>query len=284
LSSATEGPDGIAGASVSPELRRRLISGLALAPAGANVIMQLSRLPIGHAIAESKVESGSLRHHPLKRTRTTLAFIMVALFGSDHERTVLRGEINAQHRRVRSDDESAVPYDALDPELQLWVAACMFHGVVDTVTMLYGPVSDQAFVALLKRCAPFATTLQVSVSRWPTNRSNFEQYWDEALRDVRMDDVTRAYLQGLASLDFLPAPLARLLGPSHRFLTIGFLASPFRDELGLTWSAKDEARFQRLVTRAAFINRYLPRVVREFPWNLIEYDTHRRIARGRSVL
>ena len=246
--------------------------------------MQLSRLPIGHAIAEGKIVSGSLRHHPIKRTRTTLAFIIVALFGSDDERMVLRREINAQHRLVHSDDESPVTYDALDPELQLWVAACMFRGVIDTVTLLYGPVTDAAFVALLKRCAPFATTLQVSASRWPKDRTAFEEYWTGALREVTMDDVTRAYLQGLASLDFLPTPFARLLGPSHRFLTVGFLPSPFREELGLTWTLKQQERFVRLTSRAARVNARLPTVIREFPWNVIEWDTHRRIARGRAVL
>jgi len=34
--------------------RRRLISGLALAPAGANVIMQLSRLPIDAQLPKAK--------------------------------------------------------------------------------------------------------------------------------------------------------------------------------------------------------------------------------------
>jgi uncharacterized protein (DUF2236 family) len=269
---------------MAPDIRGRLFSGLALAPAGANVIMQLSRLPIGHAIAESKVESGSLRHHPLKRTRTTLAFIMVALFGTEHERATLRREINAQHRLVHSDVNDEVAYDALDPELQLWVAACMFRGVIDTVTLLYGPVGDEGFAALLRRCAPFATSLQVSESRWPGDRANFEEYWNGALRDVHMDDVTRAYLRGLASLAFLPGPLARLLGPSHRFLTIGFLTSPFREELGLAWSPKQQARFEWLIARAAMLNRHLPTVVREFPWNIVEYDTRRRIARGRAVL
>jgi uncharacterized protein (DUF2236 family) len=284
LTSETDGPADVPDTSNTPDSRRRLISGLALAPAGANVIMQLSRLPIGRAVAESKVHSGSLRHHPLKRTRTTLAFIMVALFGTDYERAVMRREINAQHRFVRSDHESAVAYDALDPELQLWVAACMFRGVVDTVTLLYGPVNDEGFTTLLKRSAPFATTLQVSESRWPTDRESFEAYWTGALDDVHMDDVTRAYLQGLASLDFLPAPLARLLGPSHRFLTVGFLPAPFREELGLAWTSRNQQRFVRITSRAAVVNRHLPKVIREFPWNIIEYDTHRRIARGRPVL
>jgi uncharacterized protein (DUF2236 family) len=284
LSSETNEPANVPDASNGPDLRRRLISGLALAPAGANVIMQLSRLPIGHAVAESKVESGSLRHHPVKRTRTTLAFIMIALFGSEHERSTMRREINAQHRLVHSDPADAVAYDALDPELQLWVAACMFHGVIDTVTLLYGPVNDEGFVTLLRRCAPFATSLQVSASRWPVDRASFEEYWSGALREVHMDDVTRAYLRGLASLQFLPAPLARLLGPSHRFLTVGFLPPPFREELGLPWSSRNQRRFERLIARGELLNRRLPTVIREFPWNIVEYDTRRRIARGRSVL
>ena len=284
MTSEFDEPTDVPDSSPSPDIGRRLISGLALAPAGANVIMQLSRLPVGRAIVESKVESGSLRHHPLKRTRTTLAFIMVALFGTDDERAVMRREVNGQHRHVRSDHESAVPYDALDPELQLWVAACMFRGVVDTMSLLYGPVNDESFAALLRRCAPFATTLQVSESRWPADRAVFEEYWSSALLEVHMDDVTRTYLQGLASLTFLPAPIARLLGPFHRFLTVGFLPLPFREELGLPWSTRDQERFVRLTSKAAFVNTHLPRMIREFPWNVIEFDTRRRIARGRAVL
>jgi uncharacterized protein (DUF2236 family) len=270
--------------SISPDLRRLLISGLSLAPAGANVIMQLSRLPIGHAIVESKVDGGSLKKHPIKRTRTTLAYIMVALSGTEHERAVMRREVNAQHRMVRSDGDSPVPYDAHDPDLQLWVAACMFRGVVDAVTTFVGPVDDVDYETLLRHCAPFATTLQVSAARWPKDRATFEDYWARSIRDVHMDDVTRDYLRGIASLAFLPAPLSRVLGPSHRFLTVGFLASPFREELGWAWTSRQQTRFERIVSSAAVMNRYLPRALRELPWNLVERDTRRRIARGRPVL
>ena len=65
---------------------------------------------------------------------------------------------------------------------------------------------------------------------------------------------------------------------------MGFLPPPFREELGLPWSARRQARFERLVARAATVNRHLPTVIREFPWNIVEYDTRRRIARGRTVL
>jgi len=284
LTSASDGPSNTPDRSTSPGVRRQLISGLALAPAGANVIMQLSRLPIGHAIVESSVDGGSLSKHPIKRTRTTLAYIMIALFGTEHERAVIRREVSAEHRLVRSEPADDVVYDALDPDLQLWVAACMFRGVVDAVTFLIGPVDDERFAALLQHCAPFATTLQVPESRWPLDRVAFDTYWAAALREVWMDDVTRDYLRGLASLDFLPRPLARVLGPGHRFITVGFLPSPFREELGLAWSPRHQRRFEDVIGGLAFLNRHLPRTLREFPWNLVEFDTRRRIAQGRSVL
>jgi uncharacterized protein (DUF2236 family) len=261
-----------------------MLSGLALAPAGANVIMQLSRLPIGHAVAKSKVPSGSLSKHPLKRTRTTLGYVVIALFGTDHEREVLRGEVNAQHRQVRSGEGDAVAYDAFDQELQLWVAACMYRGSVDAVSFLRGPPDEEELEVLLRHCARFATTLQVPATMWPGDRVAFDKYWSEAVRGIGVDDVTREFLLGIASLSFLPRPLARTLGPLHRFVTIGFLPEPFREELGLEWTSRQQLNFERCTRAAGAINRLLPGPVREFPWNVVEIDTRRRIRKGRSIL
>jgi uncharacterized protein (DUF2236 family) len=284
LTKESDGPEDRPDPTTSLDVRALLVSGMGLAPAGANVIMQLSRLPIGHAVAESKVESGSLSRHPVKRTRTTLAYIMISLLGTDDERANMRREVNAVHRRVRSDEDSAVEYDALDPELQLWVAACMFRGVIDALTFLVGPVEEATYATLLQCCSSFGTTLQVPDSRWPLERATFEEYWSEAIGLVHMDETTRRYLRGLASLEFLPAILSRTLGPAHRFLTTGFLPPTFREELGYSWTSRNQARFEMIISKASVVNRHLPKSVREFPWNLVEWDTRRRIARGRSVL
>jgi uncharacterized protein (DUF2236 family) len=261
-----------------------MLSGLALAPAGANVIMQLSRLPIGRAVAESKAPSGSLSKHPVKRTRTTLGYIMISLFGSVHEREVLRAEINTQHRLVRSNEGDAVTYDAFDPELQLWVAACMYRGSLDAIGFLRGSPDDGERDLLLARCARFATTLQVPAAMWPGDWVAFDQYWNTAVQKIGVDDVTREFLLGIASLSFLPRPLARVLGPLHLFLTTGFLPEPFRKELGLEWTPRQQAKFERCTHAAGAVNRHLPRSLREFPWNVVEFDTRRRIRRGRHIL
>jgi uncharacterized protein (DUF2236 family) len=267
-----------------PEIRRQLLSGLSLALGGANVIMQLSRPAVGHGVLESTVESGSLHRHPVKRTRTTLGYIMIALYGTDVERAVMRREVDRQHRSVRSNELSPVSYSAFDPQLQLWVAACMFRGLVDAAHFLYGSPDDATLDALYQRSASFATTLQVPASMWPEDRDAFEEYWRSALDQVGVDDATRRFLLGLASLDFLVRPLRWALGPAHRFLTTGFLDQRFRDELGLAWSESQARRFRVVRSVARRMNALAPRVVREFPWNLVLWDTRRRIAAGRPVV
>ena len=86
----------------------------------------------------------------------------------------------------------------------------------------------------------------MSESRWPDDRASFEAYWERALRDVHMDDVTRTYLRG-SRVAGVPARAARpTLGPSHRFLTVGLSSAlRFAKSLGLPWSPHDQTRFER---------------------------------------
>ncbi len=261
-----------------------MVNGASLALAGANVVMQLSWRPVGRAVAESTVHSGSLVRHPVKRTRTTLSYVMLALYGTDEERRELRRQVTAQHRRVRAAPGAELTYRATDPELQLWVAACMYYGVRDASALLHGSLSAELADEVYHRCARFATTLQVPSGRWPRDRDAFEEYWRDAITHVCVDDVTADYLRDLIDLRFLPAPLARLAGPAHRFLTTGFLPATFRDVLALEWDSTRQRRFERVVRGGAAVAVRLPRPIREFPWNWCLYDARRRLRRGRPLV
>lgn len=269
---------------MSPEFRAALMSGLGLAPAGANVVMQLSRLPVGHGVAKSRVESGALTRHPLKRTRTTLGYIAASLLGDEEMREYVRREVNRQHRDVRSSEGDAVTYSAFDPELQLWVAACMYKGALEAMTMAEGAPSEERVAEIYRHCSRFATTLQVGPEMWPESPADFERYWQSALVHVAMDDTTRTYLRGFVRLSFLPSALNLWLGPLHEFMTAGFLPETFRSELGLDWDPRRQRRFESLCRVTVATHRVLPRVVREFPFNLIWWDTQRRYRRGRSFV
>ena len=269
---------------IPPELRRLLMNGLALVPAGANVIMQLAQLGVGHGVAESRVPSGSLYEHPIKRTRTTLSYVMLACFGTSEERVFLRRAVDRQHRSVYSNVADEVQYNAFDPALQLWVAACMYRGVVDSVSFLYGEQDEATRDALYQVCGRFATTLQVPVEMWPKTRAAYESYWTHAVAAIQMDSTTRDYLSNFASLGFLPLPLRAVFGPAHRFMSVGFLAPEFREALGVKWSERDQRIFVIVLRLLSSVNRVLPRVAREWPWNMVLHDARRRIATGRPLI
>ena len=54
--------------------------------AAANVVMQLGNPGVGYGVAESKVDSGNVLRHPWKRLRTTLSYLVIALFGTPDDR------------------------------------------------------------------------------------------------------------------------------------------------------------------------------------------------------
>ncbi|TDC77295.1 oxygenase MpaB family protein [Actinomadura sp. 7K507] len=258
------------------------MSGLALAAAAANVVMQLARLPVGHGVANSKVDSGRLDKHPVKRTRTTLTYLAVALLGTDDERKKLRQEVNRAHRQVHA--KEPVAYNAFDPELQLWVAACLYQGVEIIHRTLYGEPSAEEIEAMYRAGARLGTTLQVKEEMWPEDRAAFEEYWQDGLSKIEMDDLTRGYLRDLTELRFAHTPVRQLLAPTNRFLTIGFLPQRFRDELGYPWTPRDQRRFDRLTRVLARTNGVLPRPAREFPFNLYLRDFRRRVKSGRPIV
>lgn len=261
-----------------------LIDGVGALLAGtANVIMQLARPAVGYGVLESRVDSGQVTRHPLKRFRTTFTYLAVALLGTDDERAHYRHAVNGPHRLVRSDAASPVSYNAFDPQLQLWVAACLYQGTVDVRTALHGPLDDARADALYAHCARFGTTLQVRPELWPADRAAFARYWADGLDDVRIDAPVREYLHGLMWRTYLPRPL-RVQARFGAWLTTGFLHPPFREAMGLTWTPADQRRFDRLLRGLGTVSAALPRPLRIAPFNAFLWDLRRRLRHGRPLV
>ena len=131
--------------------------GIGVIAGAANVIMQLSLPAVGYGVYESRVDSGNLFKHPMKRGRTTLSYLAVAGLGSAKDRKAYRKAIGKAHAQVRSTADSPVKYNAFDPKLQLWVAACLYRGTED-VHRIFGGVTEvtdetisEAEVAMIQR-------------------------------------------------------------------------------------------------------------------------------------
>jgi uncharacterized protein (DUF2236 family) len=271
----------------NPQLEDTLM-GMALLLGPANVIMQLARPEVGYGVAESRVESGRLDLHPIKRARTTFTYLAVAMAGSDAQKEAFRRAVNRAHAQVYSTPDSPVAYNAFDPDLQLWVAACLYKGGVDFYRMFIGEIDDEDADRHYREGVVLGSTLQVPAEMWPPDRAAFDRYWQHQLGKVHIDDTVRDYLYPIAAGRIpglrLPGGLQRWADKPGLLITTGFLPQRFREEMRLPWDAAKQRRFDRLIAVLRAVNNMMPRFIQRFPFNLLLWDLDRRIKTGRPLV
>ncbi|BBX73120.1 DUF2236 domain-containing protein [Mycobacterium shinjukuense] len=250
----------------------------------ANVIMQLSLPGVGYGVLESPVDSGNVYRHPFKRARTTGTYLAAATIGTATDRSLIRGAVDLVHRQVRSTPSSPVSYNAFDPKLQLWVAACLYRYFVEQHEFLYGPLDDASADAVYRDARRLGTTLQVPERMWPPDRVAFDDYWKRSLDELRIDPPVREHLRGVASVAFLPWPLRALAGPFNLFATTGFLAPEFRAMMRLDWSRTQQRRFDRLLAVLRLADRLIPHGAWILTYRLYLWDMRFRARRGWRIV
>ncbi|MGZ6777792.1 MAG: oxygenase MpaB family protein [Mycobacterium sp.] len=262
--------------------------GVGLLAGAANVIMQLARPGVGYGVLESRVESGRIDRHPIKRARTTFTYLAVSAQGTPEQQAAFRRAVNRAHAQVYSTDESPVAYNAFDPALQMWVGACMYKGIIDIHKIFVGEVDDEVAAQLFEEGIALGTMLQVPREMWPSDQAAFDRYWEESMAEVHIDDAVRDFLWPIAAGRVrgvkIPARVQRRLDDVNLLITAGFLPQRFRDEMRLDWDDEKQRRFDRLMKRIRTVNDVLPRFIQEFPFNVLLKDLDWRIRTGRPLV
>jgi uncharacterized protein (DUF2236 family) len=264
------------------------LMGIALLAGPANVIMQLARPGVGYGVMESRVESGRVDRHPIKRARTTFTYLAVANNGTDAQKAAYRRAVNKAHAQVYSTDESPVKYHAFDKDLQLWVAACLYKGAVDVYRLFVGELDDETADKHYAEGMSLGTTLQVTPDMWPQDRAAFDEYWRKSLDEVHIDDAVRDYLFPIAAGRVrgvkLPVVVQRKMDAVNLLITTGFLPQRFREEMRLDWDDQRQRRFDRLTSVLRTATHLMPRFIRQFPFNVLLKDLDWRIRTGRPLV
>ena len=264
------------------------IPGIALLAGPANVIMQLGRPGVGYGVMESRVESGRIDRHPIKRARTTFTYLAVATRGNPEQQKAYRRSVTQAHAQVVSTEDSPVKYNALDPELQLWVAACLYKGGVDVRRMFVGEMDDETADQHYRDSMALGTMLQMRPEMWPADRPAFDKYWEEQLENIHIDDAIREFLYPIAVARMrgfqLPFPLQNINESLALLITTGFLPQRFRDEMKLHWNSSKQREFDALMTAVRVGNNLAPSFVRNFPFNVLLHDLNWRMRTGRPLV
>lgn len=264
------------------------IPGIALLAGPANVIMQLGRPGVGYGVKESRVESGRIDRHPIKRARTTFTYLAVATRGTPEQQKAYRKAVTRAHSQVVSTEDSPVTYNALDPELQLWVAACLYKGGVDVRRIFIGEMDDDTADQHYRDSMALGTMLQMRPEMWPADRAAFDKYWDEQLENIHIDDTIRNFLYPIAVARMgsfrMPWPIQDFNEGLALLITTGFLPQRFREEMKLDWNRTKQREFDALMAAIRLGNAVSPSFVRNFPFNVLLHDVNWRMRTGRALV
>jgi uncharacterized protein (DUF2236 family) len=252
-------------------IRRVVREGILLAGGGCATILQVAHPAVGQGVADHS----DFAERPLDRLAGTLRYVYGVVFGTREEARRISNAVRAMHRSVRGPG-----YDASDPDLQVWVAATLFHTGMQLYGDFFGPLTERDADECYRQYAVFATALGCPADAWPADRERFDAYWTETVATLRVNAAGRAVARELLRPAHPPVVLRPTI-PVSRFVTVGLLPEPIRAELDLSWSPRDERMLRAGIRAAAPVYRHLPVAVRQAPKTYYLGTLRRRLRRPR---
>ena len=252
------------------------------------MIMQLGRPGVGYGVMESRVESGRIDRHPIKRARDD-----VHLPRRGHPR-----ESGSAEGLPQGGDPGALPGDlhqGQSGEIQRAGSrtpavggGLPVQGRVDVRRIFIGEMDDETADQHYRDSMALGTMLQMRPEMWPADRPAFDKYWEEQLENIHIDDAVRKFLYpiAVARLRGLPRcpPRCRTSTSVALMITTGFLPQRFRDEMKLDWNPTKQREFDALMTAVRLANNIAPSFVRNFPFNVLLHDVNWRMRTGRPLV
>jgi uncharacterized protein (DUF2236 family) len=203
-------------------------------------------LQIAHPlVAEGVAAHSDFRSDPFGRLRRTLRTTLDLVFGDGPTADAAVRRLNGVHGRVRGPvrDAQAIgatgatTYQALDPELLLWVQATLVITAVRAYSAWVGPLGRADRERLWCESRELGSRLGIPASVGPSTWVGLETWFEGMLAPdgpIRVTPTARALSQSILRppLPFLPGPTVDLLVLPG----VAFLPERLRDEFGIAWS------------------------------------------------
>lgn len=254
--------------------------GIIIGAGAAAILLQLAEAGVGQGVNQHS----NFTYRVTDRLRTTMTFVYCMVYGTPEERRTITDMVTRVHNQVNGTlDEGrnkGKRYTALDPELQLWVAATLYATAIQTYQRIFGIIDDEILQEnIYREYAILATTLQVPPEMWPPTREAFWEYWDSKVATLEVTQHAKEAGSDLLSLRHAPFYL-RIFLPSVRIVTSELLPERMRQEFGLKLHRRTY-KVVEFMTKAMY--RPLPLKVRSYPARMYMKDMRTRLAQHRKV-
>lgn len=161
---------------------------------GARALLMQAAHPLLMASAR---DAGFYKKNPWRRLERTLQLTYAMTFGTVEEANRAADHINEIHRSVQGVDEvTGLPYDALDPDLLLWVHACLVDSALLFERLTVGRLHDEGRQRFHEEQMVVAEMLGLPPERIPPTVPELTAYIDTMVqsRELQVTDAAREFL------------------------------------------------------------------------------------------
>jgi uncharacterized protein (DUF2236 family) len=212
---------------------------------GRALLMQLAHPKVAAGVDEHS----DFRAHPVRRLRRTIRMTMAIVFGDRETALGAARGVNQVHANVRGRD-----YEAMDPELLLWVYATLADTAVVTYETFVQPLAPHEREAFHDEFKLLGELLGIPRRRFPVTVREFDDYLDGMVSTgpVRVGERARELAAQIMRprVRLRPGPVMLPLN----IVTTGLLTPALREQYGLRWGPGQQ-RAYRLALKV------LPRVI-----------------------
>jgi uncharacterized protein (DUF2236 family) len=228
---------------------------------GARALLMHAAHPLVVAGAR---ESGFYERNPWKRLERTLMLTYAITFGTRDQAIQAAERINDVHRRIHGiDPVTGKPYDALDPDLLLWVHACLVESALLFEQRTVGRLNEEERQRFHQEQMAAAELLELPRDRIPQTVTDLRAYIAAVVagNDLRVTDASLR----VADLFRRPPQEAewRPMLRAVAWWAFGTLPAKLREMYGVRWGPGHEVRLRASL---AALRAARPAIPRRFRW------------------
>jgi uncharacterized protein (DUF2236 family) len=223
---------------------------------GRALLMQLAHPKVAAGVDEHS----DFRTHPIRRLRRTIRMTMAIVFGDRETALAAARGVNQVHAKVRGRD-----YQALDPDLLLWVYATLADTALVTYETFVQPLVPQEREKFHQEFKVLGELLGIPRDRFPSTVRDFDVYLDDMVSsgEVRVDARARELAEQVMRprVWLLPGPVMLPVN----VVTTGLLTPELRAQYGLTWERGQQRAYRLAVAVLPRVIAFTPPLLRVWP-------------------
>lgn len=228
---------------------------------GARALLMQAAHPLVLAGAR---QTGFYQRNPWKRLERTLAMTYAITFGSRRQAMDSARRINRVHEDVHGVDQvTGLPYDAMDPDLLLWVHACLVDSQLLFERLTVGRLDEGGRDRFHREQMAGAELLGLERSRIPPTAAALHRYVEE----VAAGDTLRVTPETMVVADLIRRPPQGVPWRPVLWLisrwAFGTLPERLRSAYGVRWTPLRELDLRGGLRTLKVIRPAIPRRYRE---------------------